>query len=290
MFKSSTTSVDVIMPTKGRVPYFLEALETVVGQKHRPVRLIVVDDGCSEEEVAQIDRALATANNESDQFNAVRIVHAGAGAAAARNAGFRHGQSPFVLWVDSDDWLLPHKLEHDLDLLNTTGSDFVVSRAQHKRNGKLIDAYWGDEVQHDQAQFIFPFQTMCALYQRSFISKNQLHWNERLDTTNDWEFSNRALLASKKMKFAANVTATYRQPNSTSQSLGSALNLEKITSQLLSIDKVLRLKKRAYGKIGAMYKVKHIRHAWFLLGEAIKRGNLRTTGQALRSMARALIS
>jgi glycosyltransferase involved in cell wall biosynthesis len=290
MFESSTTSVDVIMPTKGRVPYFLEALETVVGQKHRPVRLIVVDDGCTEDEVAQIDRALAEANNERDQFNAVRIVHAGAGAAAARNAGFRHGQSPFVLWVDSDDWLLPHKLEHDLDLLNTTGSDFVVSRAQHKRNGKLIDAYWGDEVQHDQAQFLYPFQTMCALFQRAFISTHRLHWNERLDTTDDWEFSNRALLASEKMKFSTNVTAAYRQPNGTSESLGSALNVGKISRQLRGIDKVLQLKKRAYGKIGAMYKVKHIRHAWFLLGEAIKRGNLRTTGQALRSMARALIS
>ena len=73
MFEYSTTSVDVIMPTKGRVPYFLEALETVVAQKHRPVKLIVVDDGCSEDEVVQIDRSRCLLPPAPDRFVRLRL-------------------------------------------------------------------------------------------------------------------------------------------------------------------------------------------------------------------------
>jgi glycosyltransferase involved in cell wall biosynthesis len=291
MFEPHKTSIDVIMPIKGRVPFFLEALETVVAQSHRPLHLIVVDDGCSDAEREEITAALSEADKAGGRgFSSACIRHSGAGAAATRNAGFRSGRSPYILWVDSDDWLLPYKLEYDLGLLHDTDHDFVVSRAQHKQNGELIDAYWGGEVLNDRAYFTYPFQTMCALFKREFLLGAVLHWNERLDTTDDWEFSNRAMIATKKVHYSPKITSTYRQPDSHSQSLGSVLTIGKIQRQLKGIDKVLRLKKQAYGRVGALYKLKHIRHATFLLGEAVMRGHFLTCGRALRSVGRSLIA
>lgn len=289
MLEHQATSVDVIMPTKGRVPFFLEALQTLVDQTHRPLHVIVVDDGCSDEEIQRIDHALEAATKDAGPgFSAVRIRHAGAGAAAARNAGFRYGQSPYVLWMDSDDWLLPHKLEHGIKLLTSGEFDFVVSRAQHKQNGRLIEAYWGESVLKDRARFHFPFQTMCAILKRSFIQKENLHWNERLDSTNDWEFSNRALLAAKSFHYSKEVTAIYRTPAKSSQSIGSVLTRGKIESQLRGINKVLKINKRSFGSIGGIYRIKHVRHAWFLLGASVKRGSFRTSVKALGSMVHAL--
>ena len=42
-----------------------------------------------------------------------------------------------ILWFDSDDILLPNKLEHDLQLFKSNTFDFVVSRAQHLENGVI---------------------------------------------------------------------------------------------------------------------------------------------------------
>jgi len=296
MFEDAPPSVDVIIPVKGRVPFFLETLPTVLSQSHRPLHLIVVNDGCTSDEQETIERALDQAQLESEcggdaeKFTCECVPHAGTGAAAARNAGFRHGNSPYVLWMDSDDWLLPDKVAYDLGRLHGTGRDFVVSRAQHRQGDQLIDAFWGDSPSQNRPAFEFPFQTMCALFKRSFIIESSLHWNERMAMTNDWEFSNRALLKSDNFSFSDRVTAVYRRPNMESKSIGSVLTREKIDGQLLGIDKVLKLKKAAFGRIGWVYTAKHLRHAGFLLVEAIKRGHLRTSMRAVRSIVGVLLA
>jgi glycosyltransferase involved in cell wall biosynthesis len=80
----------------------------VLGQTHRDVEVIVVDDGSTD--------GTATALDAIDRR--VRVVpRPHGGPAAARNTGIREGRAPILAFLDSDDRWQPRHLEEALSLL-----------------------------------------------------------------------------------------------------------------------------------------------------------------------------
>jgi len=55
-------SVSVIIPTRNRYAFLVEAIESVQGQTCPPMELIVVDDGSRDRTLAEIKRAAAEIN------------------------------------------------------------------------------------------------------------------------------------------------------------------------------------------------------------------------------------
>jgi glycosyltransferase involved in cell wall biosynthesis len=92
--------VDVIVPVYNGARFLREALESVIAQDYRPLRLIVVDDG-SEDESAGIAAALPF-------VELIRQENRGPG--AARNSGLAAARGTFVAFLDADDLLPPTKL------------------------------------------------------------------------------------------------------------------------------------------------------------------------------------
>lgn len=102
------TRFSVIMPLYNKAPYVRKAVESVVGQTCRDWELIVVDDG-STDDGGDIATAIADPR--------IRLVRQeNAGVSAARNRGvvlsseatFR---SPYICFLDADDWWEPTFLE-----------------------------------------------------------------------------------------------------------------------------------------------------------------------------------
>ena len=102
------TRFSVIMPLYNKAPYVRKAVESVVGQTYRDWELIVVDDG-STDGGGDIVTAIADPR--------IRLVRQeNAGVSAARNRGvvlsskatFR---SPYICFLDADDWWEPTFLE-----------------------------------------------------------------------------------------------------------------------------------------------------------------------------------
>lgn len=89
--------VTVLIPSHDTAAYLRETLASALAQTHPPAEVIVVDDGSRDDSVA-IARACA----------GVRVIEQeNQGAAAARNAGLRVATGDFVVFLDSDDRLLP---------------------------------------------------------------------------------------------------------------------------------------------------------------------------------------
>ncbi|HEV2727637.1 MAG TPA: glycosyltransferase [Solirubrobacterales bacterium] len=93
--------VSAIIPCHGQAPYLEEAIESVLAQTYAQVEVIVVDDGSPD-----------NASRVAARFPGVRCVRQpNRGLAAARNTGIRESEGELLVFLDSDDRLLPRALE-----------------------------------------------------------------------------------------------------------------------------------------------------------------------------------
>lgn len=94
--------VSVVIPTFNYGRYVAEAVESVLAQTYRPVEVIVVDDGSTDDTPS---RLLPYA----DRIRVIRQTNQGL--SAARNAGVRAARGGLVALLDSDDLWHPRRLE-----------------------------------------------------------------------------------------------------------------------------------------------------------------------------------
>jgi glycosyltransferase involved in cell wall biosynthesis len=95
--------VSVIMPAFDEEAFIAEALESVLAQTHRPVEVIVVDDG-SGDRTAEIAAA--------HDVRVLRRSHSGA--AAACNAGVAVARGDYWAIFDADDVMAPERLANQV--------------------------------------------------------------------------------------------------------------------------------------------------------------------------------
>jgi glycosyltransferase involved in cell wall biosynthesis len=115
--------VSVIIPVYNCERYLAEAVESVLAQSHRPVEVIVVDDG-STDDSAKVARRFAPE---------VRCyVQARGGAAAARNKGLELAQGSLFAFLDADDLWVEDKLTIQLAVVNSDrGVDMAFGHVVH---------------------------------------------------------------------------------------------------------------------------------------------------------------
>jgi glycosyltransferase involved in cell wall biosynthesis len=97
--------VSCIIPVYNGERFITAAVESVLGQTHSPVELIVVDDGSTDGAVAALE-----------QFTGhLRVIaQPNAGHAAARNTGIRASSGEFIAFLDADDLWRRDKLARQL--------------------------------------------------------------------------------------------------------------------------------------------------------------------------------
>ena len=98
--------VSVIVPLYNAAPYIGETLESIVGSSYRPIEVVVVDDGSSDNS-AEVAEAFARQHAE------VRVLRqANAGVSAARNHAIREAKGEYILPVDADDRISADYIAH----------------------------------------------------------------------------------------------------------------------------------------------------------------------------------
>jgi len=101
---ASAALVSVVIPVWNGARYLEATLDSVFAQTHRPLEVIVVDDGSTDDTPALLER----------RTDVIAIRQANAGAAAARNAGIARARGAFIALQDADDLWVPHKLARQL--------------------------------------------------------------------------------------------------------------------------------------------------------------------------------
>lgn len=105
--------VSTIIPVFNRPAMVRQAVESVLAQTYRPIEILVVDDGSSD------DTPTVLAELQAAHPGEIRVLRqANAGAAAARERGRQAARGAYIQYLDSDDWLLPNKFADQVAALH----------------------------------------------------------------------------------------------------------------------------------------------------------------------------
>ncbi|MFQ5500542.1 MAG: glycosyltransferase family A protein, partial [Candidatus Zixiibacteriota bacterium] len=114
--------VSVIIPAYNCERFLAETIESVLAQSYRPIEVIVVDDG-STDQSAEIARSYNDVNY---------IFQANQGTAVARNTGLAAAQGELIAFLDHDDVWMPNKLEVQVGyLIEHPGVELTICRIQN---------------------------------------------------------------------------------------------------------------------------------------------------------------
>jgi len=109
--------VSVIIPTHNRQAFIGEAVRSALEQTYKPMEVIVVDDGSTDntrEVISHFDHAITYIYQERTERS------------KARNAGFKHSRGEYIAFLDSDDVWERHKVERQVAILDAEPDVGVV--------------------------------------------------------------------------------------------------------------------------------------------------------------------
>lgn len=133
---SNKPLVSIIIPTFNRAHLIGETLDSVLAQTYNHWECIVVDDGSTDGTAALLDTYCA--KDPRIQYYQ-RPEDRPKGANACRNYGFEVSTGDYVNWFDSDDLMLPEKLNEQLCvLLEDNDLDYCVDCFDKLVDSKLF--------------------------------------------------------------------------------------------------------------------------------------------------------
>ena len=228
--------ISVIVPVYKAENYLDKCVRSIVDQTYRNLEIILVDDGSPDGSGAMCDAWAA-------KDSRIRVIHQkNAGGGAARNAGLDVASGAYIAFVDSDDYMAPHMLEH-LHSLLIQGAD--IAECAH------VDATDDDAVFPDGPVSISHWDTRSAMeahiHDRFF---RQLIWNKlyRRETVGDIRFpvgtkiddeffTYRVLGNAKHLVLSDKICYAYRQQSgSVMHTLNVSARLQGLTAKTERLD------------------------------------------------------
>jgi glycosyltransferase involved in cell wall biosynthesis len=187
--------VSIIIPTYNRSHLIGETLDSIIAQIYQNWECIVVDDGSTD----YTDELMEFYTENDERFTYYhRPNNRVKGANACRNYGFELSKGEYINWFDSDDIMLPRKLELQLRMLQAKNIDFCVCNSLdwNDSNGtqKLrFDRLISSQPFNDYVTGKIGFLTQAPLWKKKILRKNNYRFDEELEAGQEWELFARVL-------------------------------------------------------------------------------------------------
>lgn len=235
--------VSIVVPTHNRAVLLKETLAALVGQTHRPLQIVVVDDG-SEDETREVVQELVAKPPEG-----VEVVYQyqnKQSAPAARNAGARLTKGEYIVFMDDDDLVRQNFLESRIQALGANpgsnlafGSWFIFDVVEGKYR-VLSNRGSAPTVEGFNWYSFFSFDWQLLL--QGCVIRRQLvaaigPWKLGLKKSQDMEYKAR-LLAHKESRpiyAGPDEPVYYRKHNA---SISGAINTPKLDSHIQVLDQI----------------------------------------------------
>lgn len=228
------TLVSVIIPTFNRSAVISEAIGSIIAQQYRPIELIIVDDGSTDETAGIIEKIRDTcADDESMHLQYIRQENAGA--AVARNHGLRQCRGEFIQFLDSDDLLEPEKLARQVAMLDEEPECDVVYgdwlMGADRESARLLTR----SPESDMLIALLRGRWVpCFSYlwrRRAVLATGP--WNEQLIVNDDFDYSARAAANGTRFLYSPGLTGLYRWHAADRLSRQSVCNFAQANYQVL---------------------------------------------------------
>ncbi len=126
--------VSIIIPCYNVERYLPQCLDSILNQTLKDLEIILINDGSTDSSGTIID-----CYAHSDPR--IIVVHQkNRGLSAARNRGLELASAPYILFIDSDDWIDPEMAEELYHKAEGTSADLVVCNYHEEQaDGKTSD-------------------------------------------------------------------------------------------------------------------------------------------------------
>ena len=278
--------VSTIIPVHDRPQLLEEAVASVLGQSYRPLEIVIVDDGSTDDTVRVVDRIAA------EHPGTVRAFHvARGGPGRARETGRRAARGEFLQYLDSDDVLVEGKfasqvaaLQADPDAGVAYGWTAYRSDGSHgedrpwKRTGERIERMFPSFLQSRW------WGTSTPLYRRSVtdaVGPWSNLWNEE-----DWEYDCRVAALDVRLAYVPSFVSIQRDHGGTRLSRAVSSDPEKLKNRARAHALILDHARRA-GIGPRTPEMEHFARELFLLSRQCGAAGLSEESRELAGLARS---
>ncbi len=203
--------VSVVLVHHNRAKMLAGALESLLDQTYSNIEVIIVDDGSVESEFAGVE-ALVSECADS-RVKLVRQENRYLG--AARNFGNSFAKGSYLLFMDDDNFALPHEIETfvkvalatDADVLNTVSKIFRMDKDGTRKHFDIYPPV-GPSIQ--LAILGNTFGDANSLVKKSTFDDLGGYTEKYAVGCEDYEFFTRAYLSGKKMQLVPELLFDYR--------------------------------------------------------------------------------
>ncbi len=201
------SKISIIVPVYNVEHELSRCVDSILNQSYTNIEVILVDDGST-------DRCPFICDAFVMKDRRVRVIHKpNGGLSSARNAGLREASGEWILYVDSDDYILNDSCERLIAVGAKYDCDIVSADAIREFNGGreyMVHGSLADGKCYPSRDFIIKTVKPCEwyapawlnLYKRSFLIENNLFFVEGL-LHEDMEMQPRVFLAAKTVAYCA---------------------------------------------------------------------------------------
>lgn len=201
------SKISIIVPVYNVEHELSRCVDSILNQSYTNIEVILVNDGST-------DRCPSICDAFVMKDRRVRVIHKpNGGLSSARNAGLREASGEWILYVDSDDYILNDSCERLIAVGAKYDCDIVSADAIREFNGGreyMVHGSLADGKCYPSRDFIIKTVKPCEwyapacfnLYKRSFLIENNLFFVEGL-LHEDMEMQPRVFLAAKTVAYCA---------------------------------------------------------------------------------------
>ena len=179
--------LSIIVPVYNCRDYLERCIESILTQSYSHIQLILVDDGST-------DGSGEICDYYASLDYRIQVIHqVNGGVSKARNAGLDRATGAWIMFVDSDDYILDAYCEKMLAAVQNGQADIVIARPTVDKAPKVA-ALTPEEISQIKRACLsfdedaFPYNVDAPwgkLFRHALISDNQIFFPETLSRSED---------------------------------------------------------------------------------------------------------
>ena len=194
----------IIIPCFQQAKYLEECIGSLIEQSYSDFEILLVDDG-SPDNTKEVAQAISKKENRLQY-----LYKPNGGLSSARNYGIQHAKGEYLVFLDSDDTLKPHFLQHIYNELSS-GAEIAVTGYSYFNDSQSI--HRSVSISSDLKFQSIIGSNICPPVSigihKSFLEKTGL-FDERLNSAEDWDLWVRFFKAGAKLSIINQDLANYR--------------------------------------------------------------------------------
>lgn len=192
----------IIIPTYNRASVINETIESVLNQDYPEWEVLIIDDHSTD----NTEEIIRPYSEKDARIKFIKNTEGKKGACSCRNLGIELSSGDYLIFLDSDDQLLPSTLSGRRRLIKEeTNLDFIVTRGVAFSDGiNNPEVYWNIKSTIPDIErflnFDGPWQTTGVTWKKKSLSERGLKWDEGLSLWQDIDFHVQAIITGLNYK------------------------------------------------------------------------------------------